>query len=226
MSADTLLEVQNLHVSLPSLAGDVHILKGLDLTVKKGEAIGLTGPSGSGKSTLLMTLAGLELPSQGKVTMNNHCLSDMDEDALARFRQTNIGIVFQSFHLIPTLTAFENVTLPLELAGMGKDYLEKAETALANVGLAHRLDHYPGQLSGGEQQRVALARAVIAQPPVLLADEPTGNLDQSNGSQIMDLIFGLKESLGVTLIMVTHDMGLARRCDRIISLRDGMIDAA
>ncbi|EJW21229.1 hypothetical protein IMCC14465_10250 [alpha proteobacterium IMCC14465] len=226
MSADTLLEVQNLHVSLPSLAGDVHILKGIDLTVKKGEAIGLTGPSGSGKSTLLMTLAGLELPSQGKVTMNNHCLSDMDEDALARFRQTNIGIVFQSFHLIPTLTAFENVTLPLELAGMGKDYLEKAETALANVGLAHRLDHYPGQLSGGEQQRVALARAVIAQPPVLLADEPTGNLDQSNGSQIMDLIFGLKESLGVTLIMVTHDMGLARRCDRIISLRDGMIDAA
>ena len=226
MSADTLLEVQNLHVSLPSLAGDVHILKGIDLTVKKGEAIGLTGPSGSGKSTMLMTLAGLELPSQGKVTMNNHCLSDMDEDALARFRQTNIGIVFQSFHLIPTLTAFENVTLPLELAGMGKDYLEKAETALANVGLAHRLDHYPGQLSGGEQQRVALARAVIAQPPVLLADEPTGNLDQSNGSQIMDLIFGLKESLGVTLIMVTHDMGLARRCDRIISLRDGMIDAA
>lgn len=226
MSADTLLEVQNLHVSLPSLAGDVHILKGIDLTVKKGEAIGLTGPSGSGKSTLLMTLAGLELPSQGKVTMNNHCLSDMDEDALARFRQTNIGIVFQSFHLIPTLTAFENVTLPLELAGMGKNYLEKAETALANVGLAHRLDHYPGQLSGGEQQRVALARAVIAQPPVLLADEPTGNLDQSNGSQIMDLIFGLKESLGVTLIMVTHDMGLARRCDRIISLRDGMIDAA
>ena len=156
--------------------------------------------------------------------MNGHCLSDMDEDALARFRQTNIGIVFQSFHLIPTLTAFENVTLPLELAGMDKDYLEKAETALANVGLAHRLDHYPGQLSGGEQQRVALARAVVAQPPVLLADEPTGNLDQSNGSQIMDLIFGLKESLGVTLIMVTHDMSLAQRCDRIIPLRDGMID--
>ncbi|HAK98564.1 MAG TPA: ABC transporter [Rhodobiaceae bacterium] len=225
MSADSLLEVQNLHVSLPSLAGDVHILKGIDLSVKKGEAIGLTGPSGSGKSTLLMTLAGLELPSAGSVVMNGHCLFDMDEDSLARFRQTNIGIVFQSFHLIPTLTAFENVTLPLELAGMGKDYLEKAEAALANVGLAHRLDHYPGQLSGGEQQRVALARAVIAQPPVLLADEPTGNLDQSNGSQIMDLIFGLKDSLGVTLIMVTHDMGLAQRCDRIIPLSDGMIDA-
>ena len=224
MSTDSLLEVQNLHVSLPSLAGDVHILKGIDLSVKKGEAIGLTGPSGSGKSTLLMTLAGLELPSAGSVVMNGHRLSDMDEDALARFRQTNIGIVFQSFHLIPTLTAFENVTLPLELAGMDKDYLEKAETALANVGLAHRLDHYPGQLSGGEQQRVALARAVVAQPPVLLADEPTGNLDQSNGSQIMDLIFGLKESLGVTLIMVTHDMSLAQRCDRIIPLRDGMID--
>lgn len=224
MSTDSLLEVQNLHVSLPSLAGDVHILKGIDLSVKKGEAIGLTGPSGSGKSTLLMTLAGLELPSAGSVVMNGHCLSDMDEDALARFRQTNIGIVFQSFHLIPTLTAFENVTLPLELAGMDKDYLEKAETALANVGLAHRLDHYPGQLSGGEQQRVALARAVVAQPPVLLADEPTGNLDQSNGSQIMDLIFGLKESLGVTLFMVTHDMSLAQRCDRIIPLRDGMID--
>lgn len=224
MSTDSLLEVQNLHVSLPSLAGDVHILKGIDLSVKKGEAIGLTGPSGSGKSTLLMTLAGLELPSAGSVVMNGHCLSDMGEDALARFRQTNIGIVFQSFHLIPTLTAFENVTLPLELAGMDKDYPEKAETALANVGLAHRLDHYPGQLSGGEQQRVALARAVVAQPPVLLADEPTGNLDQSNGSQIMDLIFGLKESFGVTFIMVTHDMSLAQRCDRIIPLRDGMID--
>ena len=225
MSADSLLEVKNLHVSLPSLAGDIHILKGIDLSVKKGEAIGLTGPSGSGKSTLLMTLAGLELPSSGSVVMNGHCLSDMDEDALARFRRKNIGIVFQSFHLIPTLTAFENVTLPLELAGMGKDYLEKAEVALANVGLAHRLDHYPGQLSGGEQQRVALARAVISQPPVLLADEPTGNLDQSNGSQIMDLIFGLKDSLNVTLIMVTHDMSLAQRCDRIISLRDGVIDA-
>ena len=225
MSAVSLLEVKNLHVSLPSLAGDIHILKGIDLSVKKGEAIGLTGPSGSGKSTLLMTLAGLELPSSGSVVMNGHCLSDMDEDALARFRRKNIGIVFQSFHLIPTLTAFENVTLPLELAGMGKDYLEKAEVALANVGLAHRLDHYPGQLSGGEQQRVALARAVIAQPPVLLADEPTGNLDQSNGSQIMDLIFGLKDSLNVTLIMVTHDMSLAQRCDRIIRLRDGVIDA-
>lgn len=225
MSADSLLEVKNLHVSLPSLAGDIHILKGIDLSVKKGEAIGLTGPSGSGKSTLLMTLAGLELPSSGSVVMNGHCLSDMDEDALARFRRKNIGIVFQSFHLIPTLTAFENVTLPLELAGMGVDYLETAEAALANVGLAHRLDHYPGQLSGGEQQRVALARAVISQPPVLLADEPTGNLDQSNGSQIMDLIFGLKDSLNVTLIMVTHDMSLAQRCDRIISLRDGVIDA-
>ena len=225
MSADSLLEVENLHVSLPSLAGDIHILKGIDLSVKKGEAIGLTGPSGSGKSTLLMTLAGLELPRSGSVVMNGHSLSDMDEDALARFRQKNIGIVFQSFHLIPTLTAFENVTLPLELAGMGVDYLETAKAALANVGLAHRLDHYPGQLSGGEQQRVALARAVIAQPPVLLADEPTGNLDQSNGSQIMDLIFGLKDSLNVTLIMVTHDMTLAQRCDRIISLRDGVIDA-
>jgi putative ABC transport system ATP-binding protein len=225
MSAVSLLEVKNLHVSLPSLAGDIHILKGIDLSVKKGEAIGLTGPSGSGKSTLLMTLAGLELPSSGSVVMNGHCLSDMDEDALARFRRKNIGIVFQSFHLIPTLTAFENVTLPLELAGMGVDYLETAEAALANVGLAHRLDHYPGQLSGGEQQRVALARAVIAQPPVLLADEPTGNLDQSNGSQIMDLIFGLKDSLNVTLIMVTHDMSLAQRCDRIISLRDGVINA-
>ena len=225
MSAVSLLEVKNLHVSLPSLAGDIHILKGIDLSVKKGEAIGLTGPSGSGKSTLLMTLAGLELPSSGSVVMNGHCLSDMDEDALARYRRKNIGIVFQSFHLIPTLTAFENVTLPLELAGMGVDYLETAETALANVGLAHRLDHYPGQLSGGEQQRVALARAVISQPPVLLADEPTGNLDQSNGSQIMDLIFGLKDSLNVTLIMVTHDMSLAQRCDRIISLRDGVIDA-
>lgn len=225
MSADSLLEVKNLYVSLPSLAGDIHILKGIDLSVKKGEAIGLTGPSGSGKSTLLMTLAGLELPRSGSVVMNGHCLSDMDEDALASFRQKNIGIVFQSFHLIPTLTAFENVTLPLELAGMGFDYLETAKAALANVGLAHRLDHYPGQLSGGEQQRVALARAVIAQPPVLLADEPTGNLDQSNGSQIMDLIFGLKDSLNVTLIMVTHDMTLAQRCDRIISLRDGVIDA-
>ena len=225
MSVDSLLEVKNLHVSLPSLAGDIHILKGIDLSVKKGEAIGLTGPSGSGKSTLLMTLAGLELPSSGSVVMNGHCLSDMDEDALARFRRKNIGIVFQSFHLIPTLTAFENVTLPLELAGMGVDYLETAEAALANVGLAHRLDHYPGQLSGGEQQRVALARAVISQPPVLLADEPTGNLDQSNGAQIMDLIFGLKDSLNVRLIMVTHDMTLVQRCDRIISLRDGVIDA-
>lgn len=224
MSDPPLLEVQNLHVSLPGPAGDVHILKGVDFSVKRGEAVALTGPSGSGKSTLLMTLAGLETPSGGIVRMNGELLSDMDEDALARFRQANVGIVFQSFHLIPTLTAAENVSLPLELAGRGADCAEKAKEALAKVGLAHRPDHYPGQLSGGEQQRVALARAVIAAPSVLLADEPTGNLDRSNGGKIMDLVFGLKDSLGMTLLLATHDVKLAQRCGRIISLRDGVAD--
>lgn len=183
----------------------------------------MVGPSGSGKSTLLMVLAGLEPPSHGAINVAGHDLTALDEDGLARFRRDNVGIVFQAFHLVPTMTALENVAIPLEFAGHS-DAFERAQQGLEEVGLGHRLTHYPGQLSGGEQQRVALARALIANPKILLADEPTGNLDGATGDKIIDLMFGLHRQKDTTLILITHDVALAKRCDRIIHLRDGVID--
>ena len=189
----------------------------------RGEAVGLVGPSGSGKSTLLMTLAGLERVDSGTVRVDGHDLRGLSEDALAAFRGRRIGIVFQAFQLIPTMTARENVAVPLELAGQ-RDALERAARELAAVGLADRLDHYPAQLSGGEQQRVALARALAPDPAILVADEPTGNLDETTGARIADLMFDLKRERGATLVLVTHDAGLARRCDRVVRLREGRVE--
>ena len=211
---DTMILAENLFVTLPSQAGAVNIIRGIDLSVPSGQTIGLIGPSGSGKSTLLMVLAGLEPASSGRVVVSGQDYANMDEDALARFRRGNVGIVFQSFHLVPTMTAVENVALPLELAGVSAAF-EKAEAMLEEVGLGHRLAHYPAQMSGGEQQRTALARALVANPPVLFADEPTGNLDQNTGRQIMDLILRLAEERKTTVLLITHDRTLADRCGRV-----------
>ena len=217
-----IISLRDVHLSLPSNAGVVHILKNVDLTVHRGETVGLIGPSGSGKSSLLMLMGGLEQASSGKVDVLGQDLSILNEDALARFRRSHMGIVFQSFHLIPTMTALENVATPLELAGVS-DAMERARAELAEVGLAERSGHFPAQLSGGEQQRVALARAAVLRPNILLADEPTGNLDGQNGSVIMDMLFSLREKHGSTLVLVTHDPVLAKRCDRMIALSDGRI---
>lgn len=228
-TAEPIIDIHNLHITLPSLAGNVNILKGLSLQIGQGEAVGVTGPSGCGKTTMLMALAGLETVTQGKIIMAGQPLAALTEDGLARFRRDHIGIVFQSFHLVPTMTALENVALPLELSKkMGKktaEIFDHARAGLEEVGLGHRHDHYPSQLSGGEQQRVALARAMIANPPIMLADEPTGNLDQNTGAQIMDLMLDLKTKRGTTLVLITHDPILATRCDRVIKLRDGQLDA-
>ena len=202
----------------------VHILKAVSLNIGQGEAIGLVGPSGSGKSTLLMVIAGLERPNSGSVRVVGEDLGALDEDRLARFRGRNVGIVFQSFHLIPTMTAIENVAAPLELAGVEQAFAI-ARDELVAVGLGDRLSHYPAELSGGEQQRVALARALAPNPAILLADEPTGNLDKSTGRQIIDLIFAGHQERRMTLVLVTHDATLAARCDRIVRLRSGAIDA-
>lgn len=204
-------------------AGLVEILHGISLDIEQGESVGLIGPSGSGKSSLLMLMGGLERATSGRISALGQDLTAMDEDALARFRRDNMGVVFQSFHLIPTMTALENVATPLELAGH-KDAFDHAAAELEAVGLGHRGDHYPSQLSGGEQQRVALARAVAPRPKILLADEPTGNLDETNGGAIMDLLFSLRDRHGATLIMVTHAPDLAARCDREIRLRDGRVE--
>jgi len=204
-------------------AGLVEILHGISLDIEQGESVGLIGPSGSGKSSLLMLMGGLERATSGRISALGQDLTSMDEDALARFRRDNMGVVFQSFHLIPTMTALENVATPLELAGH-KDAFDRAAAELEAVGLGHRGDHYPSQLSGGEQQRVALARAVAPRPKILLADEPTGNLDETNGGAIMDLLFSLRDRHGATLIMVTHAPDLAARCDRVIRLRDGRVE--
>ncbi|MFT4151978.1 MAG: ATP-binding cassette domain-containing protein [Paracoccaceae bacterium] len=217
---DTVLSLRDARLSLGGNAGPVEILKGITLDVARGETLGLVGPSGSGKSSLLMLMGGLERASGGTITALGHDLTALDEDALARFRRGNMGVVFQSFHLIPTMTALENVALPLELARM-PDAFGRARAELQGVGLSHRADHYPGQLSGGEQQRVALARAVVPRPAILLADEPTGNLDAANGSAIMDLLFGLRDRHGSTLVLVTHAPDLAARCDRVVRLADG-----
>jgi putative ABC transport system ATP-binding protein len=222
--ADPAIEIRNLDLSLGRGAARVHILQGISLTIARGEAVGLVGPSGSGKSTLLMTLAGLERVDSGEILIEGVALSRMGEDALARFRGERVGIVFQSFHLIPTMTALENVAAPLELAGAA-DAFPRAEAELCAVGLGERLSHYPAELSGGEQQRVALARALAPRPAILVADEPTGNLDEASGRAIIDLIFELKGQRGATLVLVTHDPGLAARCDRIIRLRSGRIES-
>jgi putative ABC transport system ATP-binding protein len=220
---DKAIALENVDLSLGRGAARVHILKKITLTIGRGEAVGLVGPSGSGKSTLLMTMAGLERPDSGRVVVDGTDLSRLDEDALARFRGRRIGIVFQSFHLVPTMTALENVALPLELADEA-DAFERAEQELRAVGLGERLSHYPAQLSGGEQQRVALARALVPNPAIVVADEPTGNLDEATGASIIDLLFALKRDRGSTLILVTHDLELARRCDRVVRLRSGHVE--
>ncbi len=210
------------HLTLDGPAGPVNILRGIDLTVDAGTALGVVGPSGSGKTTMLMIVAGLERISSGSVKIAGTDYAAMNEDDLALFRRDNIGIVFQSFHLIPTMSALENVAVPLEFAGR-KDAFDRAEDQLRAVGLGHRLDHYPGQLSGGEQQRVALARAFAVKPKILLADEPTGNLDGVTGHQIIDLLFEMHDKHNTTLVLITHDHGLARRCDRVVRIGDGLI---
>jgi putative ABC transport system ATP-binding protein len=222
--AETAIELRDLDLSLGRGAARVHILRNISLAVPRGEAVGLVGPSGSGKSTLLMTMAGLERPDSGSITIDGVSLEGLSEDALAKFRGARIGIVFQAFHLIPTMTALENVAAPLELAGL-KDAFTRAAAELAAVGLDQRLSHYPAQLSGGEQQRVALARALAPRPSLLIADEPTGNLDEATGRAIIDLLFDLRAQRGATLVLVTHDLALAARCDRTIHLRSGRTEA-
>lgn len=222
---DAVLSLTDVSLSLMAEAGKVDILHGISLQVARGETVGLIGPSGSGKSSLLMLMGGLERASAGSVRALDADLSVMNEDALARFRRDHMGVVFQSFHLIPTMTALENVATPLELAGV-RDAFERAEAELVEVGLGERLHHYPAQMSGGEQQRVALARAAAPRPAILLADEPTGNLDGTTGAAIMDLLFGLRDRHGATLVLVTHSRTLAARCDRVVRLRDGRIDLA
>jgi putative ABC transport system ATP-binding protein len=214
--------LDDVHLTLGSAAGPVNILRGISLEINAGETVSIVGPSGSGKSTLMMVLGGLERPSAGRVRVDEVDLGGLDEDALARFRRARIGIVFQSFHLLPTMTALENVAIPLELGGR-TDAFAAAAQALATVGLDHRLTHYPGQLSGGEQQRVAIARAFIAGPKLLLADEPTGNLDGATGRLVIDCLFEQHALHGTTLLLVTHDPAIAERCERQVRLMDGRI---
>ncbi len=221
--SNLILSLKDVHLSLNGNAGMVDILRDISLDVTKGETLALIGPSGSGKSSLLMVMGGLEQTTGGTIRAVNQDLTNLDEDALAKFRRHYMGVVFQSFHLIPTMTAIENVAVPLELAGES-DAFDRAQAELAAVGLGARANHYPNQMSGGEQQRVALARALAPRPEILLADEPTGNLDGTNGEAVMDLLFDLRDRHGATLIMVTHSPELASRCDRVIRLRDGRLD--
>ncbi len=217
------ISLKDVHLSLGDGAGRVHILKGIDLNVDHGSAVGLVGPSGSGKSTLLMVMAGLERSDSGSVVVAGEDLSPLSEDSLARFRGSNVGIIFQSFHLVPNMTALENVAVPLELSG-DRQAFDKARSELEAVGLGHRLHHYPAQMSGGEQQRVAVARALVVQPKILIADEPTGNLDDSTGKQIVELMFRAQRERSMTLVLVTHDPALAELCDRVIRVRSGEIE--
>jgi len=218
------IDLQDVHLSLSSRAGRVDILRGVDLQIGQGEAVSIVGPSGSGKSTLLMVMTGLERATSGQVQVASQDFSALGEDALARIRGENIGIVFQQFHLVPTMTAIENVALPLEFIGR-TDAFDRAEAVLGEVGLSHRLTHFPAELSGGEQQRVALARALAPEPKILFADEPTGNLDGTTGESIVDMMFALRKRHGATLVLITHDLVLARKCDRVVGIEDGrMVD--
>ncbi len=220
---DESIVLKDIELTLPAAGGPVNVLRGVNLSVWRGEMVSVVGPSGSGKTTMLMLIAGLERPSKGTALVEGQDLSLLGEDGLARFRRGRIGIVFQSFHLVATMTALENVAMPLELAGVDAP-LDRAREGLAAVGLGHRASHYPAQLSGGEQQRVAIARAYTPNPSILLADEPTGNLDQKNGAAVMELLFELRERHGSTLLLITHDQALARRCCRIVTMRDGRLD--
>lgn len=222
LDPDMPIHLTDVRLTLSSRAGSVDILKGIDLNIREGEAVGIVGPSGSGKTSLLMIMAGLEQATAGSVQIVGQEFTSLSEDQLAQIRGLNIGIVFQSFHLVPTMTALENVALTMEFLGK-EDAIKIADRALADVGLSHRHDHFPAQLSGGEQQRVALARAIAPRPKILLADEPTGNLDGNTSTQVMDLIFDLQDRHGATLILVTHDENLADRCKRVINLNDGRI---
>lgn len=223
--SDPVILLEAVRLALGSGAGRVEVLKGVSLSVARGEAVGLTGPSGSGKSTLLMTMAGLERPDSGQIRLAGESITGLSEDQLAAFRGRTVGIVFQSFHLIPNMTALENVAVPLELAGIG-DAFKRARRELDLVGLADRVTHYPAELSGGEQQRVAVARALVGEPKILLADEPTGNLDEASGRQIADLLFRAPAERGMTLVLVTHDAALAARCTRVLQMRDGQLEPA
>ncbi len=221
-AAEPLVRVRNLRLTLPSAAGPVNILRGIDLDIQASEAVGLVGPSGSGKTSLLMVLAGLERASGGTVRIGGMEVTGLDEDRLARMRRDGIGIIYQAFHLIPAMTTLENVAVPLELAGR-RDAVSRAGAALDAVGLGHRLRHLPGQLSGGEQQRVAIARAFAAAPKLLLADEPTGNLDQATGATVIELLFHLRAEQGTALLLITHDDALAGRCGRVLRMADGRV---
>jgi putative ABC transport system ATP-binding protein len=222
-SADQpIVALTDVHLHLASAGGEVNILRGLNLSVAAGETIGVVGPSGSGKSTMMMVIAGLERPSSGSVRVAGHDLPELSEDALALFRRRSVGIVFQAFHLVPTMTAIENVAVPLEFARI-EDAFDKAKASLETVGLGDRLAHYPAQLSGGEQQRVAIARAFATEPDLLVADEPTGNLDGETGEQVINVLFELAERNGTTLLLITHDPAIAERCSRVVQLRDGRI---
>jgi len=224
-SASNAISLSGVNLSLGRGAARVHILRQIDLNIGRGEAVGLLGPSGSGKSTLLMVMTGLERPDSGTVVVAGQDLGEPDEDGLARFRGKHVGIVFQAFHLIPTMTALENVAVPLEFAG-ARNALARAERELAAVGLTQRLHHYPAELSGGEQQRVALARALAPDPALIVADEPTGNLDETTGREIIELLFRGHRERGTTLVLVTHDTELAARCDRVLRLHSGRLDAS
>ncbi|MGB0681188.1 MAG: ABC transporter ATP-binding protein [Magnetovibrionaceae bacterium] len=224
LSEKTAIRLDDVHLTLGSDAGPVNILRGIDLNIAAGETVGLVGPSGSGKTSLLMIIAGLERATKGRLSVAGVETTTLSEDALASLRGDRIGIVFQNFHLVPTMTALENVQLPLEFRGV-PDASARARKELEAVGLGHRIDHYPGQLSGGEQQRVALARAFVVEPDVLLADEPTGNLDQGTGETVMDLLFDLQTRRGTTLLLITHAPELAKRCSRLLTMKDGLIAA-
>jgi len=223
-ASNAVIVARNLTLHLGRPPAKVEILRGIDLTVTAGETVALLGPSGSGKSSLMAVLSGLERPSDGAIEVAGLDFARLDEDALAIARRGRIGIVLQAFHLLPTMTALENVAVPLELAGE-RDAFARAEAELAAVGLGHRLDHYPSQLSGGEQQRTAIARALAPRPSILFADEPTGNLDAKTGTAIMNLPFARQADTGATLFVITHDPGLAQRCRRVITLGDGRIVA-
>ena len=222
-NAKPVIDLRDVHLTLGDGASQVHVLKGLTIALDRGRSVGIVGPSGSGKSTLLMVMAGLEGVDTGEVHIAGTRIDRLGEDEIAAFRGRNIGIVFQSFHLIPNMTALENVAVPLELAGRA-DAFERARAELAAVGLGERMTHYPGELSGGEQQRVAIARALAPEPKILIADEPTGNLDTATGRQIADLLFAKQAERGTTLVLVTHDPSLAARCDEQIAIRSGRID--